>query len=219
MNPARSSDADDTRETVVLVHGLWFGPWIMRLLQRRLRACGFRCVTFSYRSVVDDLYASAARLDRFVRCHAPTQAHLVGYSLGGLVIRALFAHHPAQPPGRIVTLGSPHQGSFAAQALYRYRPLRRVLGRGIADLLARVPPTFAPPSREFGSIAGDLSIGGGRLFAQLAGPNDGTVTVAETEFAGASAHVVLPVSHLGLMTSAAVARQVCRFLRSGRFDR
>jgi len=44
------------------------------------------------------------------------------------------------------------------------------------------------------------------------------VKVAETRLAGATAHLVLPVTHSGFLVSREVARQTAAFLRDGRFD-
>jgi hypothetical protein len=51
----------------------------------------------------------------------------------------------------------------------------------------------------------------------LAGRHDGTVAVAETRVAGSRHSIEIHTSHTGLVFSAAVARQVCRFLRHGQF--
>jgi hypothetical protein len=68
-----------------------------------------------------------------------------------------------------------------------------------------------------GIVAGSLGIGLGRLFGRFDEPNDGMVTVAETRLAGATDHVVLPVTHTSLLLSREVAHQAERFLRVGRF--
>ncbi|HEV2286271.1 MAG TPA: hypothetical protein VGR80_09525, partial [Steroidobacteraceae bacterium] len=48
--------------------------------------------------------------------------------------------------------------------------------------------------------------------------NDGTVAVSETRLPGATDHIVLPVSHLGMLVSARVAHETGRFLTEGRFS-
>ena len=76
-----------------------------------------------------------------------------------------------------------------------------------------------PAGVEVGSVAGRIPIGVGRLFGPFPEPNDGTVAVAETQIAGLTDHVVLPVSHVALLWSAAVAAQTEHFLLHGRFRR
>jgi hypothetical protein len=57
------------------------------------------------------------------------------------------------------------------------------------------------------------------VLARFNGPNDGTVAVAETLVEGATDHCELPVSHVGLWMSSAVAERVATFLDTGRFSR
>ena len=81
-----------------------------------------------------NLRASAARLPEFLTRIPGATVHLVGYSLGGLVIRALFQFHPGQRPGRVVLLGSPQTGSRAAEQFRRFWLGRRLTGRSVAEL-------------------------------------------------------------------------------------
>jgi len=163
----------------VLVHGLWLSGWSLYVLGQRLARYGFEICPFSYPSVSQNLLQNAARLQRFlVRLERPL-VHLVGHSLGGIVIRALFHQHPAQPPGRIVTLGSPHGGSYPASVLVRTALGRKITGRSMQQLLAGMPTHWRPVDRDIGVIAGDISIGMGRLFPRFPRPNDGVVSAAE----------------------------------------
>ncbi len=54
--------------------------------------------------------------------------------------------------------------------------------------------------------------------SDLPEPNDGTVAVEETRIEGMSDHIVLPVTHTGMIMSASVADHVVRFLNTGRFE-
>lgn len=206
-------------EAVVLLHGLWFAGWTQTLLARRLRRRGFTPHSFSYPSVRLDLEENAAALHAFAsRLRAPA-VHFVGHSLGGVVIRALFHHHPDRPPGRIVTLGSPHGGSHPGRVLSRGRLGRRVVGRSVGDLVEGVPSSWTPPDREIGLVVGLRSFGIGRLVPGLPRPNDGVVARSEAGWAAASDVLELPVPHTGMLVSAAVASQVVHFLERGRFAR
>lgn len=208
------------RDAVVLVHGLWFSGWSLRLLQRRLARAGFDAHVFSYPSVSCDLREAGDALRRYAeRLSSPT-IHFVGHSLGGLVIRALFHFHPdAVGAGRIVTLGTPHGGSAVARRLAAWRLPRRLLGRGIDDMMRGVPEGWVPPARPIGVIAGDYSLGLGRLIARFAEANDGTVTVTEACWRAANDSLVMPVSHFGMLFMPGVSAQIACFLRSGAFCR
>ncbi|HEY5682265.1 MAG TPA: alpha/beta hydrolase [Sulfuricaulis sp.] len=205
--------------SVVLIHGLWFPGCIMTLLGRRLRRQGFSVCLFSYPSVRSDLTANAARLSRFLDTLDADTVHLVGHSLGGILIRALFHLHPKQKPGRLVTLGTPHGGSQVAAHLSQYVFWRQVMGKEIAQLLAAEPQQWMPPPRDIGAICGTRSFGIGRLLvSHLPRPNDGLLTVKESAYPAAHEHLALPVSHTGMLFSHTVASQVAAFLKNGRFD-
>lgn len=203
-------------ETVVLVHGLWMSGWVMAALRRWLGRHGYHVVPFSYPAVRADLATNAATLHRFL-AHVPGErVHLVGHSLGGLVILTLLQRHPSARSGRVVLLGSPVAGCVAAAALARWSWGRALLGRSL--------PQWSPGSaaaalanREVGMIAGNLGRGLGGLVTRFPGPHDGAVTVAETRVPGLADHLVLPVGHSGMLVSRAVAAGIARFLRHGRF--
>lgn len=187
------------------------------MLGRRLARSGFNVCSFSYPSVNQNLLQNAERLQHFLlRLQRPV-VHLVGHSLGGIIIRALFHQHPEQPPGRIVTLGSPHGGSYPASMLVRTAFGRRLTGRSVQQLLAGMPTLWQPVDREVGVISGDVSIGMGRLFSRLPRPNDGVVSAAEAELLGATDSVTLHVSHTAMVVSSQVAHQVSWFLQHGCF--
>jgi hypothetical protein len=50
-------------------------------------------------------------------------------------------------------------------------------------------------------------------------PHDGTVSVEETMLKGATDSIVVRESHLSILMSRSVARQVVIFLQTGMFDR
>ena len=172
---------------------------------------------FSWSTVQKNFRANAEALEKFLRAIDAQTIHLVGHSLGGVLIRALFHYFPAQPPGRVVTWGSPHQGSLAAVSLARFAFGRWMLGASIAELLAGEPARWQPPVRAIGALSGDFPCGLGAVIARLPRPHDGVVTVAESGFAPAADARTLPVSHFGMLWSRAVVDQTCQFLRAGRF--
>jgi pimeloyl-ACP methyl ester carboxylesterase len=188
------------------------------VLAWRLRRQGFTVHVYSYPSVRADLSANAERLARFLDALDADTVHLVGHSLGGILIRALFHYSPPRQAGRIVTLGTPHGGSRVAQHLSRHALWHRLMGSGVTQLLAGTPQEWSSPPREIGVICGTRSFGMGRLlYRGLPRPNDGLLTVKESAFPAAREHLVLPLSHTGLLFSREVADQVGQFLINGKF--
>lgn len=143
--------------------------------------------------------------------------HVVAHSLGGVVALETFTRHADLPPGRVVLLGSPVQGSRAAQAIGDWAVGPQILGSlAMAELAQPQARRWSGP-RELGVIAGSRSAGLGRLFASLPVPNDGTVAVDETRLPGATSQIVHDVSHTGMLFSSAVAASTVQFLASGSF--
>jgi pimeloyl-ACP methyl ester carboxylesterase len=207
------------RTLIVYVHGLWFTGREGFLLRRRLaRALAAQTLAFSYPSVNATLAANAAALGRYLSALRAHTLHLVGHSLGGVVITRLFDDPPALPPGRVVVLGSPLNGSHAARGFARVPGAARLLGHSIRDVLDAAPRAWGG-ERELGVIAGVSPLGLGRLVARLEAPHDGTITVAETLLPGTTDRIEMPVNHSGMVFSEPVARQVVAFLRDGRFTR
>ena len=189
------------------------------LLRSRLAEAGFKPSVFRYPSTQTDIGGAAAALSAHLREFGDGPVHLVGHSLGGLVILETIEAERELPPGRVVLLGSPVQGSRAARAVAGWSLGPHLLGRLAAAELTRHEPRAWRSPRELGIIAGSRSAGMGRLFADLPVPNDGTVAVDETQLAGAKEHIVHDVSHTGMLLSNAVAESVQSFLGSGSFAR
>ena len=205
-------------KSVVLVNGLWLpGPELF-LMRRKLAVAGFRTYGFSYRSVADDLDKNAARLAAFIAGMPGDGLHLVGHSLGGIVILRMLERYPQAIGGRVVCLGSPLRGSVAGQALAGYPGGSNLLGKSIASSAAAGPVARWSGTQELGLIAGDAPLGLGQFICSLPSPHDGTIAVEETQLEGATQHIVLPVSHLSMLWSGVVAAQIVSFLNSGRFQ-
>jgi hypothetical protein len=205
---------------VVYVHGLWLTGIEGALLRKRLAAeLDADTRAFSYASVKSSVSTNAQALGKFLLGLRADTLHLVGHSLGGLVILKLFESDAtdALPPGRIVFLGSPLNGSRSAQNLARLPLGTTLLGRGVREELLIPRERCWRGQRDLGVIAGSLSVGLGKLVGARGAPNDGTIFVDETRLPGISQHLVMPVSHTGLPFSKSVARQTSAFLRSGKF--
>lgn len=187
------------------------------LLRDRLKSAGFAPSVFRYPSMHASLQEVTAALAGCLRSSGDT-VHVVAHSLGGLVALETLQGGGELPPGRVVLLGSPVQGSRAASAVANWSLGPQLLGALAVAELARAHDRRWSGSREIGLIAGSRSAGLGRVFTDLPVPNDGSVCVDETDLPGATASVVLDVSHTGMLLSGAVAASTISFLRVGRFD-
>lgn len=220
------------KNRVILIHGLHQTAWIMRPLAKRLQVAGFDTHQYGYRSMRDSIKTNSARLNDWLENnHHPDQPiDLVGHSLGGLIIRDFATQYPKWQIGRCVTLGTPHLGSVCADYIWRLTPA--VVGRSYVDALdGTVAPL--PEHITLGVIAGNRPYGLGQLFLQYHNRklrradnmpsaehllHDGTVYVKETKIEAATDHIVLPVSHTGMLVDKTVAAQTKYFLQHGQFD-
>jgi pimeloyl-ACP methyl ester carboxylesterase len=203
---------------VVYVHGLWMPGFEGVVLRHRLRVQrGLRTYLFRYGSVREPAASLVARLRAIVaRIDAP-QVHLLGHSLGGLIILRYLQSFPMRQPGRVVILGTPCSGSSVARRFAEWPLGRRLMGAlACEELLTQGPRRWAH-GRELGIIAGTRPVGVGNLLLKFHEANDGTVAVSETELPGATARLHLPVTHSGMLLSTRVAREAGSFLQHGRF--
>jgi pimeloyl-ACP methyl ester carboxylesterase len=209
---------DSVNAAVVYVHGLWLSGHEAFMLRRRLeKERGYGWHAFGYASTLLTMGEIADALhDVISAVDAPT-VHLVGHSLGGVAILRCLERHPQLPPGRVVFMGTPSLTSRAANAVARFRFGRAILGVAATEELLYTHERNWPYERELGIIAGTQSFSLGRLVVDFDEANDGTVAVSETRLPGAKAHIVLPVSHSGMLLSARVAYEVGQFLELGHF--
>jgi len=199
-----------------MVHGLWFGPWSLALLSRRLRRAGFQTTSFRYRSTRASLEQHAGALRSFLGVRRDGELHFVAHSLGGLVTLQMLAERGDLPPGRVVLLGSPLQGSRVARKSVAVPGNGLLLGAARPGLESGYAGHAA--GRDIGMIAGSRSLGLGLLLGGLGEAGDGTVAVSETRSGVLRDHRILPVTHTGMLFSREVAREVVHFLRAGNFS-
>jgi len=204
---------------VVYVHGLWMpGDESFMLRHRLAHDFGLSLHAFRYSAAFSTMDEIALSLEAFVRELRAPAVHFVGHSLGGLVIHRFLERFPAQPAGGAVFLGTPCVASRAAQRAGRFAPIAHFMGQSVAEELLQTQERRWQQSRPLGVIAGSHPLGLGQLLASFEEDNDGTVAVSETRMPGASAHLVLPVSHVGMLLSARVAEETGLFLTAGRFS-
>ncbi len=210
----------ETPASVILVHGLWMSGFELGVLKHRLEATGeLRALAFSYPSLTGCMSDHAESLLQFARAQSVERMHFVGHSLGGIVILRALQLANDLPPGRAVLLGTPLQGSRAAQGVSRLPFGKTILGLAVQEECVDCTPREWDGSREVGVIAGSMGLGLGRLFANLNTDHDGTVLVEETKLPGATDHIVMSTSHTGMLFSPEIAEQTAYFLKHGRFKR
>jgi pimeloyl-ACP methyl ester carboxylesterase len=217
---AKQTRTHTPRERIVLVHGLWLTGHVLDLLAFHLRRLGFDTSVFSYRTVRANLSENAERLRRHIQHSIEDKCSIFAHSLGGLLVLDALREYPelAVKLNRIVLGGPPFNDCYAARALARVKMGDRMLGKSIHQWMQE-PHGAWPGTPELGVIAGSRGVGLGQVFPGLPRPNDGTITVEETQVPGANDHLVMHVSHSEMLISPKVAAQIAAFVRGGKFQR
>jgi hypothetical protein len=115
-----AADPLAARIPVLLVHGLVDNRSVFSVMHRNLRRRGFSQVfTWNYSPLLTDVARGAADLaahiDRICERTGHEQVHVVGHSLGGLIVRYLVQRQGGDRRiASLVTLGTPHEGSVWA---------------------------------------------------------------------------------------------------------
>ncbi|HAY79688.1 MAG TPA: hypothetical protein DCY79_07770 [Planctomycetaceae bacterium] len=193
--------------TVVLIHGLAAGRWMLRPLERHLQACGYRTANWGYPSILRDIPWHARRLSQKLaaleRSSEVRQVQLVTHSMGGIVARTALLEAPLPKAKRLVMLAPPNHGSSVAAVLSRglgwvCQPLAQ-LGHGEDSYVNALPP---PTGIQVGIIAAT---------------HDRVVSVDSTRLSTAADHWAVASGHNSLLFRRDVAQNVSNFLCHGRF--
>lgn len=119
-------------DTVVLFHGIARTKKSMEKLAGFLSGHGYRVVNVAYPSTkfsLEDLVGLIRpQIDDAATNAGEGRIHLLGYSMGGLVIRALLKDYRPANLGRVIMVGTPNNGSEVADFLKGWFLYRKLYG-------------------------------------------------------------------------------------------
>ncbi len=204
---------------MLLVHGLWRTPICMLGLGRRLRADGHAVRQFAYLTIAESYDRIVTRLAAQLTSMAAAGPYaVVGYSLGGVLLRDALSRIDGPQPVHFVMMGTPNRAPLLARRLAVFAPFNWAVGEGGSKLsqeeFFRDLPRPCCPYTLIAGTRGPV----GRLSPFLDAANDGIVAVDETRVCDDDPVIEVPVTHAFLPNASAVqsvvAERVARALDS-----
>ncbi|WP_052693565.1 alpha/beta fold hydrolase, partial [Desulfosporosinus sp. I2] len=188
-------------KTVVLIHGYNKNESDMLTLKSNLTDLGYNCITLNLPTRFGTLdecnQVLQSELNKILSTMAEQQQlHLVGHSMGGLIIRSYLANNFSPNIGRCVLIAPPNNGSKLADlAIKLFSPVTKIY-KPLNDLRTNSNQISQPvsiPCPEIGVIAGNKS--NLLLGILLLNENDGRVEVDSTKLDGMKDFIVKRYSH------------------------
>ena len=195
------------KPSVAVIHGLFMNELVMKPLAKRISKKGFSTKTLGYSSFSFDTEALFIKLDNFFK--EKGEVYIVAWSLGGIVARQYLERGSKESHNVkcVITLGTPHQGSSAAQKIFGKIP--ELFHPNAIEPLLRTYDAWELKT-PLHSIAGSTHNGWRDL--PLVKNSDSLVTIEETRIKGMSSHDTFNTNHSGLILSKKVANKVCEIL-------
>ncbi len=194
---------------IILIHGMGRTPLSMLVLSHRLRLRGFSTRLFGYSPTFETIEGCKLRLVSFIQKATGSRPYaLVGHSLGAVLIRTALPWLKYNPPTACFFLAPPSQvcqtANFFADNLI-YRLLMGEMGQLLANgnFMASLPlPSM--PTRIYAGIGGPV----GKFSPFENKPNDGILTVEETQGSLDIPVTLVPSIHTFIMNSSMVADDI-----------
>jgi triacylglycerol lipase len=220
----RVEEQKATGDYVVLVHGV---QWMRDSLQPTadyFHQQGYHTINVRWPTRrFDSVELAAERVRALIADACPDQGkkiHLIGHSMGSIVIRHMLQHGTVPRLGRIVLLAPPNQGTPLARFV-KGKVMRQIVGRPVQELIPGTAGTPSQLSKSLpvapGIIMGTKSGWFPLLSAMIPGPDDGVVPVEGGRLRGMRDFLVLPVSHTSMPHHEPALAAALRFVRLGSF--
>lgn len=221
LSAGANADVSANGEQVVLLHGIARSAAHMKDLQKFLEQKGYKVYNLDYPSTSHTLEKLTAIVadDIARKISADKPVHFIGYSMGGIVTRAVLNKYRPDNLGRVVQLASPNKGSEVADFLqnnWLYEKVYGPAGQQLTTDSNDLNGLLGKVDYELGVVAGTFSIDPVSS-SLIPGDDDGKVSVESTKVTGMKDHVVVYASHTFFPQNDEVQRRALEFIRFGRF--
>jgi len=199
-------------ECVFAVHGFLGSPLEFFLIKNRLRDAGYEVRLWGHGSITRPIHQYAEVLANTIAetlmRNEFTKVHLLGHSMGGIIVRAAIVKlNQLIPPtqrGRAVLLAAPNRGS----------PVASFFAGKLGGLIPAVADLAEGPNSYVNSLPNDCGWEIGTIWT----PYDHLVPEKSARMDGAAADAMVTGMHTGLLLKSDVAKMTISFLDNGRFS-
>lgn len=209
---------------LILVHGINKSSKVLTGLEKFVGKQGFEVLNIDYPSTKFPI----EHLIDIVHLHIHqklqqeySNVSFVGFSMGGLIIRAYLHKYKISNLGKVVLVGTPNQGSEVADFLKNNKLYQKLYGPAGQQLITEqeeFSEIFGSVYYECGIIAGSLPLD--PCFVFMRGkPNDGKVTVESTKIENMRDHVIVKVPHWYQSRSKKIWFNILHFLKHSSFQK
>ncbi len=216
--------AYSAQECVVLLHGLARTENSMEKLAKSLSKENYHVINYGYPSTEYDIETLAKTHIPLAieKCDSAKKINFVTHSMGAIILRQYLKHNEIEKLHRVVMLGPPNKGSQVVDNLRNMPGFKLINGPAGIQLGTTendIPSSLGPVKGEVevGIIAGTKTINL-MLSLFLPNPDDGKVSVENTNLEVMKEHISIKVSHTFLMKNKLVISKVLLFLSNGTFS-
>lgn len=216
-----------SKEIVILLHGILRSDLDMMPLALYLRQKGYEAHAIKYPSREKDLEDLTHHLhddiQQYVGEKKPT-LHFVTHSMGGLLARYYIHNYRPKNLGKVVMIGTPNQGSEAADFLMESEYLspifKKIFGPAGQQLGTKHEYVEHDIDYPLGIIAGSQSINplAPWMLTDIVNGHDGVVPIDSTKIEGMTDHITIQATHTFMTFSPEVISQAAHFLKHTKFN-
>jgi triacylglycerol lipase len=208
---------------VIVLHGLALNKWWTEGLADSLQGAGYEVHNVTYpsrKSTFDEIVSDF--LHPLMESISGKKIHFVAHSMGGILVRLYAKKYGTKRIGRVVMMGTPNNGSEAADVMGDmgvFQLFFGATGQGLGTTDKDMTMALGPVTFECGIIAGESQWFHFPTTFMTGNPkpNDGIVSVASTKVEGMADHITLPVEHSKMVWNPEVWRLATAFLKNGKF--
>ena len=206
---------------IILLHGINKNGTCLKGLEKFILKHGFSVLNITYPStkqpiedLVDTVHESISN-----EVSKYKTVSFVGFSMGGLVIRAYLNKYKLSNLEKVIMIGTPNNGSDVAYFFkdnMLYKKFFGPAGKQLTTNQQNCDVLFGKIYYDCGIIAGSLPLDFCYPIMRKS-PSDGKVTIASTKLSNMKDHIILRVAHWYMPQSKSVWKQVLHFLEHSKF--